>query len=334
MKKKNKNTLSKRSVVLIIAVMTVFILAAFAFNVASYRPARDAGAGIDRGSEKYNILLIGRDNAAKLADVIMLASVDARENSVRVLQIPRDTYFNYTDRDYKKINGALSACGGAKGFSERLSESLGVPIDHYVSLDLDAFVEIIDIMGGVEVRVPCDMEYSDPYQDLTVRLEKGDRILDGETAMQFIRFRSGYIRGDISRMDAQKIFLASAANKMMKIRNPIALYNILKAVSDKVETDLSDKDVLYFAYHLMKCENKDISFVTLPGEDVRSESSGAWYYILSRSAVQELLGTENFDKNANFVDKRVKSFYDIYDRYYSYKIYRSDDILNGNLELR
>ena len=211
-----------------------------------------------------------------------------------------------------------------------------------MSIDLEVFVEVIDMLGGVDVNVPCDMEYTDPYQNLTVRLSKGRQTLDGKSAMQFVRYRAGYIRGDISRMDAQKIFLASVVKKLSETRDPMTLFGVFKVISGRAETNLSEKDVLYFAYHFLQCDRGEISFVTAPGEDVQSKASGAWYYILSRDAMSELLAGElglqssknDFDKNLKFVDKNVKSFYDIYNKYCSYKVYRADDVLNGGLELK
>ena len=340
----NKRTGAAKVVVIVISAMIIATIVAFCANALARPAQKSVGSALSSsdGKRAYTFLLTGRDKAADLADVIMLAVFDTEEHKICVVQIPRDTYFNYTDKDYKKINGALSACGGAAGFSSRVGEALGVPVDFYMSIDLDAFVQVVDLLGGVEINVPRDMEYTDPYQNLTVRLSKGKQTLDGERAMQFVRFRSGYIRGDISRMDAQKIFVASLAKKLSETKNPVTLCNIFKAFSGRANTNLSEKDYLYFAYHFLQCDREDISFVTAPGEDVQSKASGAWYYILSRDAMSELLAGElglqnsknDFDKNLKFVDKNVKSFYDIYNKYCSYKIYRADDVLNGGLELK
>ena len=340
--KKAKNAI--RSVVIIISVMIFSVVAIFAVNGIAYRPIKRAENTLAYPESKrtYTFLLTGKDRAAKLADVIMLASFDTEDHEICVLQIPRDTYFNYTDKDYKKINGALSNYGGVAEFSSKIGEALGTPVDFYVSLDLDAFVEVIDLIGGVEVNVPCDMEYNDPYQNFSVHLMRGKQTLDGKTAMQFVRFRSGYIRGDISRMDAQKIFLASLVKKLSETKNPVTLCNIFKTVMGNTETNLSEKDLIYFAYHFLQCDSYDMLFVTAPGEDIQSDVSGAWYYVLSRSAMDELLyehfsvgnAKNDFDKNLNFVDKNVKSFYDIYNKYCSYKIYRADEIMNDGIELK
>ena len=154
----NKSTGAAKVVVIVISAM---IIATFAMFCASglARPAqKSVGSALSSsdGKRAYTFLLTGRDKAANLADVIMLAVFDTEEHKICVVQIPRDTYFNYTDKDYKKINGALSACGGAAGFSSRVGEALGVPVDFYMSIDLDAFVQVVDLLGGVDMYLTAE----------------------------------------------------------------------------------------------------------------------------------------------------------------------------------
>lgn len=336
---KNKKRGAIGALILLVAIMAALAVLGFAKGVFARLPQVDRGSAWKNTEQgRYNFLIMGQDRAAGLSDVMMIASFDVVGREISVLQIPRDTYFNYTDRDYKKINGAPAACGGAAEFASLLSRELGVPIDFYISLDLDAFARIVDAMGGVRVRVPCDMEYSDPYQSLTVKLHAGEQLLDGETASQLVRFRSGYIRGDVSRIDVQKIFLASAARRAAEIRDPVSLYKVFVEASEGVQTNLSGREAAFFAYHFTQVGEDNIRFATAPGEEIQSEQSGAWYYVLSRDAMNEiekiLFDSENFDKSSKFVDNRVKSFYDIYNKYCSYKIYSSKDILNESFEIK
>ena len=124
-------------------------------------------------------LVMGCDRAAGLTDSIFIVTVNETAKQASVLQIPRDTYANYTDRDYKKLNGAKRALG-ENGVKTLLSEALGVPIDYFVVLDLSALRRVVDAVGGVDVEIPCEMSYTDEAQGLTVRLPKGLRHLTGE----------------------------------------------------------------------------------------------------------------------------------------------------------
>ena len=108
-----------------------------------------------------NFLLCGKDRASGLCDVIIVAQLDTVNHAASLVQIPRDTYADYTEKSYRKLNGAPSALGGVKGLSAFLTETLGIPIDHYALVDLDCIGDVVDAIGGVTLTVPTDMDYED-----------------------------------------------------------------------------------------------------------------------------------------------------------------------------
>ena len=160
-------------------------------------------------NEKINLLVLGKDDSSSLCDVIILVNVNTADKKLTALQIPRDTYINLGEDSYKKINGASKSLGGDIELCEKISESMGIDIDGYVSFDGDFVREIVDVLGGVELYVPIDMDYEDPYQNLSIHLKKGKQTLNGDQAISFVRYRKGYLRADIGRIDAQKIFLSA-----------------------------------------------------------------------------------------------------------------------------
>ena len=239
-------------------------------------------------SGRYHVLLLGQDEAAGLTDVMMLISVDPEEGRVCLAQIPRDTYFRYTKKDYKKINGAMGTLGSAEQLCEALEAAFSVNIDAYVLLDLDFVESAVNMMGGVEIDVPCDMDYEDPTQGLSIHTRKGRQILDGAEAAEFVRFRSGYVRGDIGRMDAQKLFMSAffeAAGK--KLGDDVSKLAVLAMKSVKTNMRVDRAISLLRTARSILPEN--ITLLTLPGEEVQSPYSGAWYYVLSRSGTAAVL---------------------------------------------
>ena len=196
----------------------------------------------------------------------MLVSYNVTDSSVGVVQIPRDTYAKYTEGSYKKLNGAVSALGSEKAFCTFLSESFGVRIDHYVSLDIEAVGEIVDIVGGVEVNVPCDMRYIDAEQGLYIDIKAGKTLLDGEAAKKFVRFRSSYAEGDIGRIDAQKIFLAALLGKLKNGTSALEIGTVAAKIIDKIDTSLSLTDMITLAKAAFSVPAEKIRFVTLAGE--------------------------------------------------------------------
>ena len=285
-------------------------------------------------------LLLGRDSAAGLCDVIILASLDATTGNLNVMQIPRDTYFACTDADYKKINGAAGALGSVARFADELGRALGVSIDYYLSLDMSAVKQMVDAVGGIELDVPHDMEYRDPAQDLKISLKAGKQKLDGEAAIGFLRYRAGYVTGDLARMDAQKLFLAAFSKKIASQKNPIVYYNLYRILKKHGETNITERDVISMTKDAAT-GSCTVSYLTAPGEAVQSKISGAWYYVLSRQSTAEVLesrfaladGEKNFDKEHKFVDKTVDRFYDIYKKRCEYKIYSEKDIENNLINI-
>ena len=302
--------------------------------------ADDLPAGAKNG--QFNILVVGKDRAAGLTDVIMLASLNTEQQRLQLLQIPRDTYANYTDRDYKKINGAYAALGG-EGLTRFLSESMGVDIDHYVCVDLDVLGEMVDMMGGIHMNVPCDMDYDDPDQNLHIHIKAGEQILDGQAAQSFVRFRSGYALADVGRMDAQKLFMSSLAKQAKEKLSLAQTVNLVCRCFSKVKTDMKLNDCIECVKHLRAVGMSSLHMATLPGESARANgNSGAWYYILNREATELLLDKtvgvqKSFDPSTVFTNPKKSAFDAIYrasaNRYQIHE-YSAQDALDGSITVR
>lgn len=322
---------------IVVAIMLGVILALFVVKPQKEEPITDTLKSKNEYSI-YNVLFLGRDNAAGLCDVIILGTVNTDNGNIIFMQIPRDTYFNYTEASYKKLNGAYNSLGSASAVANNLGKALGIDIDFYLCLGLDAIENMVDAVGGVEINVPFDMSYSDLAQNLQISLKAGNQTLGGKQAVEFIRYRFGYVTGDLGRMDAQKLFLNAFAKKVVEMANPFALYNVFKLICDNGETNVTGNDFISIGLKCMKAKTGKVSYMTAPGEAIQSESSGAWYYILSAPSMNELLsstfdGKESFDKECKFVDKSNKSFYDIYNKNCEIKIYTADDIENNKINI-
>lgn len=269
--------------------IAVFVLAILAFSLSGESGAQarlTESEGAQDGT--YHVLILGEDEASGLCDVMMLATVDIGTGRACLAQIPRDTYFRYTDKDYKKINGAVHSLGGAEALCKTLGDALALEIDSYILLDLDCVVSAVDMLGGVEIDVPCDMDYDDPAQGLSIHLQKGRQRLTGEQAAQFVRYRTGYLRADIGRIDAQKLFLAALFEAARGLDGADLPRMAMMAIRS-VRTDMSVSHMIKLMQAARSVEPQNITLVTLPGEEVQSEASGAWYYVLSRSGTARVL---------------------------------------------
>ena len=321
-------------------VISIMVALVFALFYAKPKPEEAVTDTLQRAKNDsvYNFLLLGRDSAAGLCDVVILGTVNTDNGNISFMQIPRDTYFNCSSTTYKKINGAYNSLGSASKMTSALSESLGIKIDYYLCLGLDAIEKMVDAVHGIEVNIPMDMDYTDPEQNLSIKLNAGNQILNGKNAVQFLRYRSGYITGDLGRIDAQKLFLNAFAKRVANLGNPLSLYNLFKIICENSESNLKANDLISIAFKCAQAKTGKVSYMTAPGEAIQSQKSGAWYYILSASSMTELLRSrfdmvDTFDKDYKFVDKNAKAFYDIYNKNCEVKIYTADDIENNKINI-
>ncbi len=229
----------------------------------------------------YNILIVGTDDDGMRTDTIMIARMDVNDHSVAIMSIPRDTLIE-SAMAVPKINGAYSYVGmGEKGINNlksHLATLLGFEVDGYALIDLDAFVELVDLVGGVEFDVPMKMQYSDPAQDLYIDLEAGLQTLDGEHAMQLVRYRKGYATQDLERTKVQQQFLKALAKKCLRMVNLPKLGEIAEIFTENVTTDLTVGNIAYFGQELLQCDFDQMYTYTLEGEGVYID--GLSYYAL------------------------------------------------------
>ena len=213
------------------------------------------------------IMILGVDNRKDdvgRSDTLMVLNLS--KNGASLLTIPRDTMVYIEKHGYQKINAAY-AYGGAKLARETVEDFLGIEIDHYVTINKSRFAEVIDAMGGVEVYVEREMHYEDPWDDdggLVIDLKQGKQHLDGETAIQFVRFRDD--EGDVGRVRRQQAFMRACADKLSEPSMLIKLPELLGVAVKAIETDLSSKEMLEAAGSLKNAESAgNIKTGVVPG---------------------------------------------------------------------
>ncbi len=229
----------------------------------------------------YNILVVGTDDDGFRTDTIMIARLDVTNHTVAIMSIPRDTMVESV-MTVPKINGVYGYAGkGEKGINNlksHLAKLLGFEVDGYAVVNLEAFVELVDLVGGVEFNVPMDMYYSDPTQDLYIDLKAGLQKLDGQQAMQLVRYRKGYATQDLQRTEVQQDFLRALAQQCLKVSNLKKIGNMANIFKEHVTTDLTVGNIAYFGQELLKCDFEDMYSYTLEGEAVYLD--GVSYYAI------------------------------------------------------
>lgn len=219
---------------------------------------------LERKPDFYTILVSGVDDHNGGSDTNILVAVDAANDAIYGVSIPRDTKA-IIDGDAHKINYAYNS-GGMSLMADVITEQLGLPVDYTVQVDLQGFVAIVDAIGGVEFDVPIDMHYEDPYQDLYIHINKGLQRLSGEDALKVVRFREGYASQDLGRMNTQQAFLKAAAKQTLTPANLDKIDDFVKIFQSYVETDLTLGNLAWLGKEAIGMGSDAISFSTLPGE--------------------------------------------------------------------
>ncbi len=328
-------------------------------------PSSDGKDNIDEivaDDNQYNFLVVARDKVSGLTDVMMIINYNITDQSLTVMQIPRDTYVEIDDYYYHKINGAYSYyLSGHRGeenaeraalrdLADFLEQNLCIKIHYTAQMDIDGFGNIVDAIGGVDMYVPQDMYYSDPAQGLYINLREGYQTLDGEKAEQFVRYRYGYANGDIGRGNAQKLFITAF---IKKVQSSISLSDVGKVtelattVYDCIATDLSVNDLVFFGKNFLgltggeRVDMENINMFTLPGGAFYYDLS---YYSLNRESTIEIINTyfniydfdiaSSFDSNKVFLNEDSANSVNMYElpkEELETEIYNADEIDEGTI---
>lgn len=201
-----------------------------------------------------NIMLIGQDSRSNsLSDTMILCSVNKTDKKVNVISFMRDMYVQIPGYYNHKLNTSY-ALGGMKTLNDTLAKNFGIHIDGNVEVDFNGFIDVIDVLGGVDValtyeeasylnrRGNWDLNNSTAGQ---WSLTEGVNHLTGEQALAYCRIR--YIgNGDYGRTERQRKVL-SALMEECKDLSISKLNALLNEVLPMLTTDMSNAEILGYA---------------------------------------------------------------------------------------
>lgn len=254
-------------------------------------------SGERKSKDFYTILIFGADESSGLTDTMMVASYDVTNQRATVMSIPRDILANtrFSGVDAKKMNAVYKFNGkgekGVEALKNEVSELVGFVPDYYVMIDWAIVGKMVDAIGGVYFEVPWDMWYSDPYQDLYIDLKEGYQLLDGDQAMQLVRWRknmdpktfkilSDHSVGDVGRLEIQHNFLKAVLKQALQLKNVTKIGQLAQLFGENVTSDLSIENMFWFASQAIMggLAVDDVEFVTMPyaNGSYPTKSGGEW----------------------------------------------------------
>ncbi len=230
-----------------------------------------------------NIALLGFDRTAARdkyyrlyrPDTIMIAAINLDQNSVSIVNIPRDSYVKINGTEgYDKINHSYMYGHDRPGVAdphrsgmETLLKTIedflgGIPVHYYVSLDMDGVAEIVDKLGGfyydVDVEVRANMGRG------RLLLEKGYQHLDGKKFLYYVRYRA--TGGDLERSQRQQQILIAAFRQLRTQGRLNELPGLYRTLKENVETNLSLRQISSLALFGTRVEPDTIKAYVFAGE--------------------------------------------------------------------
>lgn len=247
---------------------------------------------INPNKDNFSVLFLGlddRDGSLKgRTDALLLATFNKDEGTIKMISIPRDSRVEIPGRvNLDKINHA-HAFGGLDMTIATVENLFDIPIDYFVKLNFDAFIEVIDALGGIEVEVPFTFEEMDSIdQKSAITLNEGLQNLNGEEVLAFARMRKKDPRGDIGRGERQQQVLAAIIKKGASFSTLTKFDDVLASIETNLATNLSFGNIL--SLHSYSSGLKDIESLSLKGNDLTHNR--IYYYELEEDSVADISAT-------------------------------------------
>jgi LCP family protein required for cell wall assembly len=244
-------------------------------DITNGRPAKTVDGAV-------NILLVGSDSRdpdtqddkanAWRADTLILMHIGADHKSAQLVSIPRDLWVPIPASNgapcgtgnRAKINASF-AFGGLPRAVRTVECMTNVKLDHVMAIDFGGFKEVTDALGGVDLNVEQSItSIHKPYRKFT----KGTMHMNGTVALDWIRQRKQFARGDFARMQHQQEFLKALMDKAAStgtLTNPGKLNAFLKAVTAAVTVD-NDFSLTDMAVQFRNLRGNNLTFITSPNK--------------------------------------------------------------------
>lgn len=237
---------------------------------------------VDPVTDNVSILFLGVDTSderayeeASRTDALLVATFNKDLGTVKLLSIPRDTYTYVPEVGYNtKINHA-HFYGGPKATIETVENYLHTPIDYYVRMNFEAFIDVVNSINGITYDVPFEIEEMDSTDKKdAIHLYPGEQLLTGEETLGLVRSRK--YDSDFERGKRQQEVLVSIADKITSTSSIFKLNEVIDALGSNMRTNLTFNQMKSFlSYGLNK--NVNIEKINLEGDGGYMDD-GLWYF--------------------------------------------------------
>ena len=245
-------------------------------------------------NENVSILFVGVDDSENRgqgsensrSDALILATLNNTTKTIKMLSIPRDSYVHIPKVGYKDKITHAHALGGTLTTIETVEELFDIPVNYYVRMNFNAFIDVVDALGGIEAEVPYALHEKDEFDRNTVNLQPGLQHLNGRQALALARTRK--LDSDIERGKRQQEILTAIIKQVASVGSITKYDDVIKAVGNNMKTDMTFDEMKSFLSYLSQGMPR-IDYLTLDGSD--DMSTGVYYYQLDENSVEEVKNT-------------------------------------------
>lgn len=246
---------------------------------------------IDPSKNHFSVLFIGVDarpgESKSRSDALILATFNKDDSSIKMVSIPRDSRVEIPDRGLDKINHA-HFFGGKDLTVETVENLFEIPVDYYVELNFDAFIEIVDAIGGIEIDSPkAFTEQNSEGVKNAIQIEEGKQIVNGEEALAYVRMRKQDPLGDIGRGQRQQEVIKAILEKSASLSAITKYDEIIDSIGNNLQTNFSISNILALQKYTSSID--DIESMTLKGSNLTLNN--VYYYSLDEESVESISST-------------------------------------------
>lgn len=245
-------------------------------------------------TDNVSILFVGVDDSENReqgsensrSDALILATLNNTTKTIKMLSIPRDSYVYIPKVGYEDKITHAHALGGTLTTIETVEELFDIPIDYYVRMNFNAFIDVVDALGGIEVEVPYALHELDEFDRRTVDLEPGLQHLNGSQALALARTRKQ--DNDIERGKRQQEILTAIMKQVSSVGSITKYDDVIQAIGSNMKTNMTFSEMKSFLSYLSNGMPR-IDSLTLDGYD--DMSTGVYYYKLDEDSLNEVKNT-------------------------------------------
>lgn len=240
---------------------------------------------IDGGEDPFSVLILGvdtdvEDSMVGRSDTIMLMTVNPNSEKTSIISIPRDTYTEIVGRGTQdKINHA-HAFGGASMAVNTVQQLFDIPVDYYVSVNMDGMQQVIDAVGGVQITPPIS------FKQGAYNFTEGEpTVMDGPKALAYSRMRKSDPEGDYGRQFRQRQVIESALTNIASLDSIMNYRSILDAMSNNMKTNMAWDDMVDLFSNYRTSAN-EVEQLQLRGEG--TTINGIYYDLIPEDEMQRV----------------------------------------------